>query len=187
MEGRVGDARREYEAALQGTLAGRAALYVGIARLAQVEGDSPGAIDAFTRASRLQPNDANIHKELALALAPQGRTDEALCEAIAALLIDPHDAQAHAIIGQIYLDNGRPADALSALNRALTLQPDRYETHYALATALTRLGRTSDADHEFQLFERGRVDALERRRRQIEHDVDQEEAARRAHPAENAR
>lgn len=186
-EGRIGDARREYEAALDGTLAGRALLYVGIARLAQVEGDGAEAVDLFTRASRLQPNDANVHKELALALQPLGRPDDALCEAMAALLIDPSDAQAHAIIGQVYLDTGRPMEALAPLNRALALQPDRYETHYALATALTRMGRTADAAREFQLFERGRVDALDRRRHQIEHDVDREETVRRAPAAETPR
>lgn len=182
--GRVPDARREYEAALPETLAGRGTLLVGIARLAQVEGDAAAAIDAFTTAAALDPNDANIHKELALALEPQGRVDEALRETIAALLIDPRDAQAHAMIGQFRLDAGRPEDAVAPLTRALTLDPSRYETHYALATAFARLGRSDDAARERELFERGRLDAVRKRREQIAHDVDHEETVRRGRAAE---
>jgi tetratricopeptide (TPR) repeat protein len=179
LEGRITDARREYEAALPGTLAGRAALYVGLARLAQVDGDPPAAIAAFTHATRIDPNDPNVHKELALALPPQQPGDDALGEAVAALLIDPRDAQAHAIVGQVDLDAGRTADAVIALTRALDLSPGRYETHYTLATAFTRLGRTADAAHERELFERGRLEALERRRQQIAHEVERAESVRR--------
>src|SRR5215467_11407893 len=68
-ENRVAEARREYQAAAAGALVGRSALFVGIARLAQVEGDSAGAIDAFAQAARLNPNDPNVHKELASAYA----------------------------------------------------------------------------------------------------------------------
>ncbi len=64
-QNRIAEARRAYQAALTGTLVGRSTLLVGIARLAQVEGDVTGAIDAFTQAAQLNPNDPNIHKELA--------------------------------------------------------------------------------------------------------------------------
>jgi len=174
-ENRVADARREYQAALAGALAGRSALIVAIARLAQVDGDLNGAIDALTQAARLNPNDSNIHKELADAYAAQGHADDAFCELMAAVLIDPRDAQAHATIGQLYLDAGRDEDAVTAFNRALELMPDRYETRYALATAFTRLGRTAEAAREFDLFERVRREKLDERRRDIAREVEQEE------------
>ena len=172
---RVAAARREYRAALAGALVGRSTILVAIARLEQVEGNLDGAIEAYTRAARLNPNDPNIHKELAAAYAAGGQHGEAFCELMAAVLIDPRDAQAHAAIGQVYLDSGRNDEAVTAFNRALELKPDQYETRYALATAFTRLGRSTDAAREFDLFERVRREKLDERRRDIARDVEREE------------
>jgi tetratricopeptide (TPR) repeat protein len=174
-QNRVADARREYQAALAGTVAGRSVLLVGIARLAQVDGDLDGAIEAYTQAARLNPNDPNIHKELAGTYAADGRADEAFCELLAALFIDPHDARAHAAIGQLYLDAGRDAEAVTAFGRALELRPDGYETRYALATAFTRLGKTAEAAREFELFERVRREKLEERRRGLPREAQPDE------------
>jgi len=177
-ENRVAEARREYQAAAAGALVGRSALFVGIARLAQVEGDSAGAIDAFAQAARLNPNDPNVHKELAAAYAADGHADDAFCELMAAVLIDRRDAQAHASIGQLYLDTGRNADAVSAFNRALTLKPDGYEVRYALATAQTRLGNAAEAARQLEIYDRLRREALEKRRRAIQNEVEEEERSR---------
>jgi tetratricopeptide (TPR) repeat protein len=180
-QNRVADARREYQAALAGTVVGRSVLLVGIARLAQVEGDLDGAIEAFAQAARLNPNDPNIHKELASAYAADGQADDAFCELMAALFIDPRDARAHAAIGQLYLDGGRDAEAVTAFGRALELRPDGYETRYALATAFTRLGKTAEAAREFDLFERVRLEKLEERRRgqrEVQPDQREEDALR---------
>ena len=166
-EGRLTEARRAYAAALAGTLAGRHALYVGIARLAQVEGELEAAITAFGRAIRLNPNDRVIRRELAAAYAEAGRADDAFAELVAALLIDPLDADALAAVGQLFLDTERAADAIPALSRTLQVKPDRFETHYALAVALARAGRTADAAREFERFERISAEALERRRRAV--------------------
>jgi tetratricopeptide (TPR) repeat protein len=163
--GRLHDARREYEAAIAGTLSGRSLLHSGIGRLAQVEGDFAGAVAAFRRAVQLNPNDVNMHRELAFAYAAQGAVDEAFHELVASLLLNPRDAQTFADIGRLFLDAGRDADALPPLQRALRLAPERYESRYALATALTRLGRSDDAARELAAFERAQREALERQRR----------------------
>jgi tetratricopeptide (TPR) repeat protein len=175
---RVAEARREYQAALAGTLAGRSVLFVAIGRLLQVEGDAAGAIDAFGQAVRLNPNDPTVHKELAGAYAAENRADEAFCELMAALLIDRRDAQAHASIGQLYLDTGRNADAVKAFSRALELRPDGYEVRYSLATALTRLGNAGEATRQLEIYDRLRREALEKRRRDIANEVQEEERRR---------
>ena len=177
-ENRVSEARREYQAAAAGALVGRSVLFVGIARLAQVEGDSAGAIDAFAQAARLNPNDPNVHKELASAYAADGRSADAFCELMAAVLIDRRDPQAHASIGQLYLDTGRNADAVAAFNRALALKPDGFEVRYALATAQTRLGNTAEAARQLEIYDRLRREALEKRRRAIQNEVEEEERSR---------
>ena len=182
-ENRIADARLAYRAALDGTLTGRHALLVALARLAQVDGDTAAAIEALAAAARLAPNEPAVHKELAGAFAADGRRDDAFAELMAALLIAPGDAQAHAAIGGLFLDDGRDAEAVVALTRAIDLAPARHETRYALARALTRLGRTDDAARQFALFEAARREALERRRRDIASEVEREETLRGDHPA----
>ena len=165
-ENRIAEARREYEAALKGTLAGRSLLYVGMGRLAQVEGDYNSAIDLLAHAVRLAPNDPMVHRELASAFAAGDRIDDAFAELVAALLIDPGDALTTAALGQLFLDSGRYADAVAALTRTLQLAPDRFEAHYALGAAMTHLGRTADAAREFELFERARQQMVDKRRQE---------------------
>ena len=174
----VADARREYQAALPGAIGGRNAILIAIARLAQVEGDSAGAVDALNQAARLNPNDLSVRKELAAAYAASGQSDEAFCELMAALLIDPRQAQVHVSIGQLYLDTGRATDAVTAFTRALELSPRAYEIRYSLATAYTRLGKPVDAARELEVFDRMRREALEKRRRDIANEVDQAERER---------
>jgi tetratricopeptide (TPR) repeat protein len=175
---RVAEARREYQAAAAGALAGRSVLLVAIARLAQVEGDSAGAIAAFAEAARLNPNDPNVHKELAAAYAAEGRAGDAFSELMAVVLIDRRDAQTHASIGQLYLDTGRNTDAVAAFGRGLELRPAGYEVRYALATAHTRLGNTAEAARQFEIYDRLRREALDKRRRDIANEVEQEERSR---------
>lgn len=167
-ESRTTEARTEYRAALSATLVGRGLLYVGMARLALVDGDVADAIDLLARAVRLTPNDALVHRELASALAADARVDDAFAELVAALMIDPADAATTAAIGQLFLDNGRDAEAVPALTRTLQLEPDRFQTHYALGAALTHLGRTTEAAREFELFERARVRMVEKRRSDLD-------------------
>lgn len=173
VEGRLADARREYTAALPGIVAGRHLVHVGIGRLAQVEGDLDAAIGAFAQAARLSPNDPFVHRELAAAYAAVDRFDDAFAALVAALVIVPGDADVFAAIGQLFLDADRAADAIPALRRALALKADRYQTHYALAVALSRTGRTDEAEREFDRFERASRQALENRRRQVSGEAPQ--------------
>jgi tetratricopeptide (TPR) repeat protein len=181
-ENRVAEARRDYEAAVAGAVAGRSAIWVAIGRLADVDGDGMAATAAFEQAVRLAPNDPQMHLQLADAYASHSRHDEALAELMAALLVAPRDAQVHATVGSVYLDSGRPAAAVHALSRALELAPARYQARYALARALDALGRPEDAARERALFEKARLESLAQRRRVMANDVDKEEAARREQP-----
>jgi tetratricopeptide (TPR) repeat protein len=166
-EGRLSDARREYAAAIEGTLSGRNALYVAIGRLAQVDGDSEAAIDAFEQAVRLNPNSPVLRRELGSALLAGGRFEEAFTELVAALLIAPKDAEVLAAIGQLFLDADLAAEAITPLQRALAVKADRFQTHYALAVALSRTGRTDEAKQEFERFERLSRQAIDERRRTV--------------------
>jgi tetratricopeptide (TPR) repeat protein len=162
--GRVADARRAYSEAAASALAGRYALHVAIGRLAQVQGDSDGAVAAFREAARLNPNAALVHRELAGAYVVADRADLAFAELVAALVIAPDDAETLASIGQLLTDTGRATEALAVLRRALAVRPERYQTHYALATALSRAGRRDEAARAFARFEELNRQALDARR-----------------------
>ncbi len=181
-ENRVSDARAEYTASLDGALAGRSAIWVAIGRLAQVEGDVSAAIDAFTRAVRLNPNEPLLRQELAGAYTAAGRGDAAFAELVAGLLINPGYAPLHAAIGQLRLDTDHPLDAIPAFTRALELSPERYEVRYALAVAFKRAGKADEAARELEQYERARRQIQERRRQDIQADVDKEDAIRRGLP-----
>ena len=107
-------------------------------------------------------------RELASAFTVADRIDDAFAELVAALLIDPADALTMAAVGQLFLDSGRYADAVTALTRTLQLAPDRFEAHYALGAAMTHLGRSAEAARQFELFERARLQMVEKRRRDID-------------------
>jgi tetratricopeptide (TPR) repeat protein len=178
IDGRQADARRAYTAALAGTLTGRHVLYVGIGRLAQVDGELDAAIEGFGHAVRLNPNDPLIHRELAGAYAAAGRIDDAFAELVAALLIDPRDVEAIAAVGQLFLDSDRADDAVAALRKAVGMKPNGLKTRYAFAVALSRAGQTEEAARQFAEFERMSRQALEDRRREVAGQAGPTEALR---------
>ena len=181
------DARREFEQAASGAVAGRSAIDAAIGRLAMRQDDLPAAADAFARSIAASPNDRDTHKYLAWVLQQQDRPDDALVEWVAALLIDPLDTDAHAGLGQLLLNTGRNGDAVAHLQRAVELSPDHTEARYALATALTRVGNTLQADREFERVAREQRQALTERRRTMTFDVLKEEARARANDGDYER
>lgn len=177
---RFARARREYERASASAVAGRSQLFTLLGRLAASAADIPGAIEAFERAVRANPNDPILREYLAGAFLQQGRTDDAFAEFVAAVLIDPQNARAHAGVGRIHLDAGRYADAVTALRRAVELSANDAEARYALATALRRVGNTQEAAREFERVADAQRQLLADRRRNLTLDVLKEEAALRA-------
>ena len=175
---RIGDAREEYEKVVPVALTGRATLYASIGRLAHFEGNFARANHAFEERLRLTPNDPVAHKDLAWVHLDQDQTDAALEALGRVVALDPRDFEAHAGIGRIRLEAGRHAEAIVALQRALVLKPTLHEARYALALALKRSGRDEEAAKEMELFERGRREATEERRRTMATDVQRQEEKR---------
>jgi tetratricopeptide (TPR) repeat protein len=174
---RFAEARQEIELAAAASVAGESLLHATAGRTAGSAADLAGAVNAYTRAVRADPNDPAMHKFLAAALVQQDRSGEAFAEFVAALLIDPQDADAHAGIGQIHLNAGRDADAVDTLRRALDLAPGNIDSRYAIATALARLGRTEEAAQHFARVAQAQRQMLADRRRTVSAGVLKEEAA----------
>jgi len=172
---RLADARREFALAAPSAVAGRAQFFTKIGQLATTVADIPAAVDAFARSVEENPNDAEAHRRLAGALLLQDLNDEVFVELVAVLLIDPRDAGAYAGIGRIHLNAGRYDDALPALRRAIELSPDYAEARYALATTLMRMGKTEEAEREFQRVQQSQRRELDDRRRKMFLEVQEEE------------
>jgi len=177
---RSAEARQEVEHITTAPVLGESQLHAAIGRFALGAADGPGALDAFARAKRVNPNDPAMHRSLGGTLMQQDRADEALAEFVAALLIDPLDAASHASIGRIFLQVGRDADAVEALRRATNLAPTNSETRYALATALERLGRTDEAAQHFARVTQAQRELSADRRRELSAAALKQEAALRA-------
>src|SRR5262245_8233904 len=99
-------------------------------RLLEDRGDVNGAIAAYRKAIDLSPKSADVYAELASLLAREGRADEAITQAQAALKIDADNLEAHRTLGFVQaslasstLDEARQkslaADAIVHFERAL--------------------------------------------------------------------
>ncbi len=140
------------------------ALYelIGLTRLATP--DVEGAVRAYRRRLDVDPNDADAHHALADTFLDAGRSEEALTEYLAALLVDSADAGAAGAIARIHLERREWADAVAVAQYALRIDPDGHEARYALATGLMRLGRDDEGAVAFEAFRRLQQEAVARER-----------------------
>ena len=88
---------------------------------------------------------ADLHFDLGLVYAKQGRVDDAIRECEAALRLDPHHYRAHAQLGAGLVTAGRPDEALAHLRRATELEPGEIATWRLLATTCAATGRFPEA------------------------------------------
>ena len=82
-----------------------------------------GAVAAYARAAKLNPQDATLYSDLGRAWAAQGRVDEARAAFEAALARDPHNVAYLYALGRLLEDAGR-AEAASFYERALAVRED---------------------------------------------------------------
>ncbi|MBI4607524.1 MAG: tetratricopeptide repeat protein [Candidatus Rokubacteria bacterium] len=117
----------------------------------QVE-NLPQAMEAFKKALELNPDYADAHHNLGLALAAAGRWEEALKAEQKALAIPTYtNAElAYRSMGWAYYNLDRLAEAENALLQALRLEPTLEATHYLLGLVLLKAGRREEAKAAFR-------------------------------------
>jgi tetratricopeptide (TPR) repeat protein len=116
------------------------------ARLAFDLGRLEDAEVALRRAIQMSPHDGDLHFSLSEVLERQGRADEALKEAAAAIErpgADPWRFHHHACLA---LNLGRLEEALASLKHALLREPDNRNHLFVLADILKRQGRLQSAE-----------------------------------------
>jgi Flp pilus assembly protein TadD len=94
------------------------------------------AIAHYQKTLALQPDCADAHNNLGIALLQQGRMNEAIGHFQKAVEIQPDYADAHNNLGYLLLQTGHARDATAHLETALKLQPDNARTLSNLAWVL---------------------------------------------------
>jgi tetratricopeptide (TPR) repeat protein len=107
-----------------------------------------GAVDEFQRALDLNPNFAAAHGYLAMALALDGRSEEAIAHAEQAIHMSPHDPQ-NAIfnmtIAVAHYLAGRYPDAVVFGRKALQQRTQFTSGHRIYIASLARAGQIEEA------------------------------------------
>ena len=93
----------------------------------------------------LRPRTSLAHNDLGVALAGQGRLEEAVAHYREALRIVPDYADAHYNFGNALAAEGRLDEAIAHYREAVRISPARTETHNNLGGALAGLGRWDEA------------------------------------------
>ena len=98
-------------------------IYQKIGMILTVRASDAAAADAYGKRVDLIPNDVAAHQDLGKTYERLGRTDEALAEFAAVLMLNPDDADAYADLGRILLEAGRGTDAEAVARRAAERNP----------------------------------------------------------------
>ncbi len=108
------------------------------------------AIAAAHATLKLHPDRADLHHNLANALAARHQLAEAEAEYRAALRINPDLARVHYNLGNALRAQGNPAAAEAEFRATLKLDPARAEAQDNLGTVLMAQGKPAAAEAEFR-------------------------------------
>ena len=104
----------------------------------QEHGGYESAIHDFTRATELEPNNAEGWKRLAKAYANSSRSDEAIATYRRAIQTDPNYFRNYLEFGNFYLYRNQFHEAEELYRRVTTIAPDLVSGHTNLGLALMR-------------------------------------------------
>jgi len=126
-------------------------------------GDLDGAIQKYRAAMKINPEDEEIHFNLAFAFARQGRTNDAIQSYTEALRIFPDYAEAHNNLGNLLVGLRRHTEALEHFSAALKVNSESSATLNSLGRCLAELGKPKEAVAQFSEALRVNPDLLEAR------------------------
>jgi len=114
------------------------------------EFDWAGGEREFRRALELDPNYAFAHDQFGLALALQGRLDDALAESTRAIELDPLSPGIATDAVSTLTWHGKYEVAMEQANRALDLDPTFFFSRWAMGWINIEAGKVSDAIPDLQ-------------------------------------
>jgi tetratricopeptide (TPR) repeat protein len=107
-------------------------------------------VASYQQALRLNPDYSEVHNNLGVALAEQGRLTEAVASCQRALRLKPDYAEAHSNLGVALAKQGRLTEAVASQQQALRLKPEFPEALNCLAGAFRQQGKLTEAVASYQ-------------------------------------
>ena len=104
------------------------------------------SVDLWQHTLRVTSNNYRAHNNLAQALTPMGRSEEASSHYQAALRINPDSVEAHSGIGAVLGQAGRQEDAIAHYRHALRISPGDAIARANLGAALAEQGKVVEAE-----------------------------------------
>jgi tetratricopeptide (TPR) repeat protein len=114
--------------------------------------ENKNAIDAYSKAFDMEPDNLDSERGLAQALLNDGQLGPALKHFEAISVADPQDAQTYTRISEIERKQGHYEQALTTLKKAKALASDSLEIGYNEALIEDSLGHYDDAAQALQLL-----------------------------------
>jgi tetratricopeptide (TPR) repeat protein len=121
-------------------------LWLAAGNQSQERGDLRQAESCYREALQLEPDLAEAHNGLGIALAQQGDLAGAEASFRQVVRLIPSAAQAHSNLGNVLKDQGRLAEAEACHREAMHWQPDDAGTLNNLGLVLAAQGRLADAE-----------------------------------------
>jgi tetratricopeptide (TPR) repeat protein len=127
----------------------RAMAYDSLGNVRMVQGRYNEAIAELSEAVRLNPNYADAHNDLGVALQQLGDRSQAMVQFRAAIRLQPDHPQAHYNLSVLLDYLAKSDEALVELQTARRLMPERAEIPYRVGLLLSNRGRYAEACANF--------------------------------------
>jgi tetratricopeptide (TPR) repeat protein len=114
------------------------------------QGRLENGLPLLKRAARLDPDNAEAHYHLGIALGQSGKARSGVDHLEAAVRLDPNKVDARYNLAKIRAEQGRLEAAVKLYARILAIRPRFAEARYLLGQVLVRLGRFDEAIREFR-------------------------------------
>jgi tetratricopeptide (TPR) repeat protein len=144
--GRLAAAEKSYIQAIEAAPARAKEAHYRLGVIYAQTGRSDRAIDEFSAATRLDPNNAEIAAGLGNALLSANRLTDAIAAYRRALAMRPAFAAAHFNLANAMRQQGNLAEAVESYRRAISLAPSALHAYLNLAVTLQDLGNRAQAE-----------------------------------------
>jgi tetratricopeptide (TPR) repeat protein len=108
------------------------------------------AIDNLNEFLRLRPDVPEVHNDVGIMLAEEGRYPESVVYLQEALRLKPDYAFAHNNLGNVWRELGKLDEAAACYERALVLSPGYAEAHNNLGLTFQEMGRPEQSRAEYE-------------------------------------
>lgn len=110
-----------------------------------ISAEAPKTLATCRKAAELQPQRAQVHLALGLALWYQQKVDAAVVSFRKAVALDPNNGNTHYQLGRALVDQNKPQEAEEQLRQAIALSPEGNMSYISLGNALADQNKLNEA------------------------------------------